>query len=257
MKLEYIPFIKLINPYVLANNAWSSSSIDSIPLCNSRALKTIRSDDIKALSLSIKQFGLLNPLLVWKIPKEEIENIKNSESFSFRGKFRIDEYAIIDGQRRYFAIQKMFGLRTANEIENASHRVRTGAITFVLGENGKMKEKNKPKTIIVPILEEHILIPCIVYDYKHLSECIRHSIEDNKFSVRPSQIYLECAERMGDNLPDMMPKDFRKIIDIRNKITKIFSELQNKHLKEEEKERKKEQVEELKRRLKEIRETAK
>jgi len=44
-------------------------------------------------------------------------------------------------------------------------------------------------------LSNGLLIPCIVYDYESFEECRRHSIEDNKFSVRPAIEYLDYAER--------------------------------------------------------------
>jgi len=40
---------------------------------------------------------------------------------------------------------------------------------------------------------------------------MRHSIEDNKFSVRPSRGYLEIAERMQtEGLPDLNPENLEK-----------------------------------------------
>lgn len=229
MELQYIPFIQLINPWRLSY-AWEGecSSVTSIPLCNSRALKTIKNSDIDALILSIRQFGLLNPLTVWKIPEEKTNELSKRY---WRGKFEIPKYAIIDGQRRYFAIKRMFRFKDFEEIERDSERGRMPTVIILTTE--KMKKK-KEKQLEVPVLEEYILIPCVVYNYESLGECMRHSIEDNKFSVRPSQIYLECAERLGKILPDIMPKDFCKIIDLKNKINKIHSELRDKHLEDRE-----------------------
>lgn len=175
MKLEYIPFSKLLNPEdAFAKMRFKKEeSIDSIPVTNSRALKTIKSQDIRALKGSIEVFGLLNPLFVARITDEMRQYVKVAKWF------KEIEYVIVDGQRRYKAIKELFNLKDAKERDDVETERK----------NKGLSKETRPK------IEDHVLIPCVVFPYTEFCEARRHSIEDNKFSVRPKSIYLDHAER--------------------------------------------------------------
>ena len=176
MCLKWIPFSELINPFELLEfKEYSKETVDSINCVNSRPLKTIKTTELKALENSIQTYGLLNPLSVMKCDKG---------------------YVLIDGQRRYFALQKIImrdfveychakGITMVNEY--------TGSYTGDYGEYVSFKKKTLGK----------MLIPCIVYGYTTLDEGMRHSVEDNKFGVRPSTIYLDYAERKPTRKPNI------------------------------------------------------
>jgi len=162
VKLKYIPFSELIDPHKLQppipeviTKGKGRGSIDSIPFSNSRALNTIKVQDIQALISSIKAYGLLNPFSVVDITKEgdwKIDGIETKE-------FAEGKYAIVDGQRRFLALRKI------------------------------IQESKYSKSLHL------VLIPCLVYPYTSFKEMTRHSVEDNKFSIRPDNLYLDVAER--------------------------------------------------------------
>lgn len=202
MRLKYIPFSELINPWHLCFDSnvkygahacsYASDTIGSIAKCNSRALKTIKRDDLEALKQSIRKYGLLKPFEVACMGERK--------------------YAIIDGQRRYFAIRELLHIGLTER------------------EGGGLAS---PEEIL-----DYVLIPCLVYDYTEFKDMQRHSIEDNKFSVRPKRDYLETAERMTIEETD--------IDDYRNSVYPIVQEIREKQRKHRAKEYKREQKEQAK-----------
>ena len=172
MCLKWIPFSELIDPFeLLGYKQYTKETVDSINAVNSRPLLTIKTTELKALINSIETFGLLNPLSVIKFEKG---------------------YGLIDGQRRYFALRKILW-RQIEEYRQANGICKVDDFT------GSTEEYEVWKKIMLA----KVLIPCIVYGYTTLDEGMRHSIEDNKFSVRPSTIYLDYAERKPTQKPNL------------------------------------------------------
>jgi hypothetical protein len=84
-------------------------------------------------------------------------------------------------------------------------------------------------------IAKYVLIPCLVYYYKTFKDMQRHSIEDNKFSVKPSNDYLDSAERMTEEETDS---------DLRHKeLIPRANVIAEKRHKEQEKEAKKRELE--------------
>jgi len=155
-------------------------------LPNSRALDALKTGDQRALFASITTFGLLKPLEISKISDEMAEDLGIVTKA-----FPKAEYVILDGQRRYMALQRFL------ELEN------------------KAEDSEKES------IEDRILLPCLVYSYTTFSECRRHSIEDNKFSIRPKGLYLDAAERLEmKGLPNIIPEEFSNFDKRMKKIAK-------------------------------------
>jgi len=189
--------------------SYESKTMGSIAMCNSRALLTIKRDDLEALKQSIRKYGLLNPFVVALLPKKPIIDFMSQEQ----------KYAIIDGQRRYIAINEWIKRICMND-----------------------REENE--------VRKHVLIPCLVYPYKHFKEMQRHSIEDNKFGVRPKTEYLDTAERMTFETKDKNPK--KQFVKIRNKFYLKDRKESEKREIEKAKEQAKLEKENLKMKLKEL-----
>lgn len=193
MKLKYIPFSELVSPRIMVDTM-SITAIQTIPKCNSRSIHTIKTQDIEALMISIKKYGLMNPLTVWQIstPETPYENSHNGK------------YAIIDGQRRYFAIKLLFNLH--DEMDGINARM-----IFYTGTDRRPKNIRELDNPSTPCDSNKILIPCLIYNYENYNDCLRHSIEDNKFSITPSSIYLDCAERMTEEDNKYVNQDAKPI----------------------------------------------
>ena len=176
--IGYIPIKHIFPPHgYIKTGYWLNNSyairkgvntVDSAQPWNSRPIGTIKTTTITALKHSILKYGLLNPLIVAKMPddvwdtifKEQMEEMDRGDSYL---EVVNPLYVLIDGQRRYYAIMSIIG-----EMRKAEH---------------------------YPEQEKEILIKCLIYDYKAVEEMVRHSVEDNKFGVTPSTIYLDVAER--------------------------------------------------------------
>jgi ParB-like chromosome segregation protein Spo0J len=160
-------------------------------IINSRPLNNIKSDRLEALEYSIEKYGLLNPLCVAPIPK-------NLEAPNVTHRYHILEYKyyssgacfIIDGQRRYLAIKNMLQLRNPCEIENEVDERHQGEICTDASMTAWAKEKLKETK------EDKVLIPCLIYNYGTTKQMLRHSLEDNYFSIKPESRYLDMAERI-------------------------------------------------------------
>jgi len=202
MKLEHIPFSKLLDPEMAIKDAYVSSKkrnvVDSIPLPNSRALDALRTPSDRLLWSSINSFGLLKPLEVAKITDEMYEEL----GIMVKAYPRV-EYVILDGQRRYMALQKFKKLR------------------------------NHLKCPEGDCLEDRVILPCLVYEYKTMGECRRHSIEDNKFSIRPHSRFLDASERTGTEgkgMPNIIPKE---MTNLGKRMKKLAEEIEKENRAEE------------------------
>jgi hypothetical protein len=162
-----IPLDELIDPHDLYSFTFEGyrDTVNTIPRGNSRPLKTIKTTDLRALQYSIRKYGLLNPPVVVELTGEMLEEYQKRIKFGAKWmdketagyEWMIEKlkrkYAIVDGQRRYFALMKL--------IHNT----------------------------------DEVAIRCLVYPYTTFTQMKRHSVEDNKFSVRPETVYLDVADR--------------------------------------------------------------
>jgi uncharacterized protein YutE (UPF0331/DUF86 family) len=186
MELEYIPFSQLVIPWEVAtdsdvthdNKHPSVFESGANPHGNFKPLKTMKRNDLDAVKYSIARFGLLKPFEVAELPEE-------LDFFFGKGK-----YAIIDGQRRYFAIRELLRLPKRGE---------------------EIGQKN--------LLQTHSEYDQIVYPYQTYLQMMRHSVEGNKYGVKPSRDYTEIAEKMHQTgISDLNPDDLSKLWEIRNTI---------------------------------------
>jgi hypothetical protein len=187
MKLRYIPLSELINPFDLCydGNAkyygkQGKSYIRTISIVNSRSLKSMKDTDLEALKESIRTYGLLNPLVVAELSEEQRKKLNADNG----------KYAIIDGQRRFFAIEYLCGLPMRLPLRVWPEKPSKDSIVDPrLIEEWRQAEEDWE-------VASRVLVPCLVYDYTDIDEMRRHSIEDNKFSVKPAPVFLDAAERL-------------------------------------------------------------
>ena len=184
IELKWIPFKELVNPERLCFDYYPTShskALETRSFVNSRPLSTIKSTTLEALRLSIEKYGLLNPLKVVPLEgklKEQIDFLidPNIEIYDW------EKYVIIDGQRRYFAIRKIIC-------------PPKWVIAYQLRQQGMTDPQEKQIELARIQYYKGVEVLCEVYPYYSINLCVRHSVEDNKFSVRPSREYLDSAER--------------------------------------------------------------
>jgi len=215
MELKYIPFSELAIPWQVFIESDKSRNIDcdtrqsdvsthgAIAPKSSRTSKTFRRDDLDALKHSIGQFGLLKPFEVAELP-ERLD--------FFYGKGR---YLVIDGQRRYFAIRELFGLPTEQD-----ERTQKGSLLTNSGCDQVEKTETQAQEQFDKLsMRNYVLIPCLVYPYKTFLQMVRHSIEDKKFSVKPSKNDLKLAKKMHEEgVSDINMEDLSEFWETRSKI---------------------------------------
>ena len=180
---------------------------------NSRALKTLKRDDLEALKHSIGRFGLLKPFEVAELP-ERLD-------FFYGGK---GKYVIIDGQRRYFAIRELLRLPT----EQDEIRQRDGLRTNSGHAQVEKAEAQAQEQFDRVSVRDFVLVPCLVYPYKTFLQMLRHSNEDKRFSVKPSKDSLELAEKMREQgIEDLSPEDLSEVWNTRGKIEEERQAIEN------------------------------
>lgn len=209
MELKYIPFSELLIPWgvcidstvtrdnrhtgVLVSGAKANSDF--------KALKTMKRSDLEPLKHSIAQFGLLEPF-------EVAELLEELDFFFGKGK-----YLIIDGQRRYFAIRELLRLPMEHEEIRQKENLQTHS-GYDQIEKAEMQAQEQIENWSV---RDYVLIPCLVYSYQTYLQMMRHSVEGNKFSVKPSRDYLKIAEKMQQTgISDLNPDDLSRLWEIRN-----------------------------------------
>lgn len=211
MELKYIPFSQLVIPWGVCINSTAtrnnrhSGVLASGPKINSdfEALKTLKQSDLDALKHSIAQFGLLEPF-------EVAELLEKLDSFFGKGR-----YLIIDGQRRYFAIRELLKL----PMEHEEIKQRESLQTHSRHDQIKKSEKQAQEQLEKLSIRDYVLIPCLVYSYETYLQMMRHSVEGNKFSVKPSKDYLKIAEKMHQaGISDLNPDNLTRLWEIRNVI---------------------------------------
>jgi hypothetical protein len=216
LHLQHIPFSELVIPWEAAVNAnaepeqGASSTRSPGPLAHAaitpdsaKALKAMKQHGLEDLKASIGQFGLLKPLEVAELPEQ-------LEFFFGKGK-----YAIIDGQRRYFAIRELLRLPTEHDERDEKESLATHpAQDHVKKAETQAKEKFERLTI-----RDYVLVPCLVYPHKTYLQMMRHSTEGSRFTAKPPRIYRDVIEEMlRQGTPDLTPDDLTNLWETRKKI---------------------------------------
>jgi hypothetical protein len=215
IELRYIPFSELAIPWNVCPDATTSRQEHSvirksrfgdnkrIDAGSAKSSKILKKADLKGLKNSIAQFGLLKPL-------EVAELQERLEFFYGKGK-----YLVIDGQRRYFAIRELLKLPTEDDEKKQRQVLRTDCQNYYIVK-GEMQAQKQFESLSIP---HYVLIPCLVYPYTTLLQMVRHSIEDKRFSEKPSKDELELAERMGiEGVADLHADDLIELWNLRSRI---------------------------------------
>ena len=215
LALRYLPFSELAIPWnVVRDTAASNEHNDEIVQSlfhlkknndtkHRKLSKIIKDADLHDLKLSIAQFGLLKPFEVAKM-QERIE--------FFYGNGR---YLIIDGQRRYFAIRELLNLPT----EDDEKKQRDALITSFQNDFISKAEEQAKQRFERLSIRHFVMIPCLVYPYTTFLQMIRHSLEDKRFSEKPSKDNLEIAEKMcEEGIGDLAFDDLKDLWKVRNLI---------------------------------------
>ena len=234
--LRYIPFSELAIPWNVCPDISASRqnkhdkeksrfySRNKIDIENSKASKIFKDPDFDALKHSIAQFGLLKPFAV-------VEIQERLDFFYGKGK-----YIVIDGQRRYFAIRELLNLPTEDDEKKQKDSLQTSSLDdFVAKAEIQAQEQFERLSI-----RNYVMIPCMIYPYTNLLQMVRHSIEDKRFSEKPSKEDYRLAEKMvAEGVYDLESDDLRTLWKMRSlteaekkSIEKTLQEIRNR-LKEE------------------------
>lgn len=214
VELKYIPFAELAIPWNASFDMLLSKKNEKIAQShflnteqnnngNANASRTLNNLNLNALKCSIAQYGLLKPF--------EVAEMHERLDY-FYGKGR---YLVMDGQRRYFAVRELLKLPTEDDERKQREGLRTeGQHDSVL--EGEIQAQEQFDRLSI---RDHVLIPCLVYPYTTLLQMVRHSIEDKKFSEKPSKEELLLADRMGEEgVKDLDPDDLRVLWKTRSLI---------------------------------------
>lgn len=170
----------------------------------SKRSKTLKRGDIDALKNSIAQFGLLKPFEVAELP-ERVD-------FFYGGK---GKYVVIDGQRRYFAVRELLRLPTEDEERKERDSLRTNSGHERIGKVEMQAQEQFDRLSI----RDYVLVPCLVYPYTTFLQMVRHTVEDKRFSLKPSKEDLELVEKMRrEGLEDIGAEDLGRLWETRSRI---------------------------------------
>jgi len=216
--LKYIPFSELAVPWNVvvdtasikqendklnSFNQTNGSTFDQIKANGAKASRKIRKADIDALKYSIAQFGLLKPF--------EVAEMQERLDF-FYGKAK---YLVIDGQRRYFALQDLLKLPTEHDERRQSGNLRTNTDN----ENVINLELQGQEQLDKLSIRDYVLVPCIVYPYTTLLQMVRHTIEDKRFSEKsPKADYVLVEQMSAQGIVDLHSDDLRELWKTRRRI---------------------------------------
>jgi hypothetical protein len=215
MELKYIPFSELAIPWSVCPDIPTSgkdnhdagrsrfSTIGQINAGSAKASRTMKKAEFDALKRSIAQFGLLRPF-------EVAEMHERLDFFYGKGK-----YLVIDGQRRYFAIRELLKLPTVEDEREQRESLRTDCRHDSVVKAEMQAQEHFGRLSI----RDYVLIPCLVYPYTTLLQMHRHTIEEKRFSEKPSKQELELAERMSaEGISDLNSDDLRELLKVRSRI---------------------------------------
>jgi len=214
-ELKYIPFSELAIPWNVnfdsnqpkRDDAGSKqlrvSTYGTGPK-RSKASKTLKREDLDALMRSIAQFGLLKPFEVAELP-ERVD-------FFYGGRGR---YAVIDGQRRYFALRELLRLPSEDEEKEQKEDLRTNSGYDPI-EKAELQAQDQFDQLSI---RNHVLVPCLVYPYTTFLQMMRHSVEDRRFCMRPLGDDLKVVEKMRrEGVQDITAEDLGKLWETRNRL---------------------------------------
>ena len=216
IELKYVPFSELAIPWNISIDSIkpkqdsSNTTPSGVPIHgtittkSSKTSKTSKRRDLEALKHSIGQYGLLKPFEVAELP-ERLDYFYGEKT----------KYLVIDGQRRYFAIRELLRLPTQRSEKARKDSLRTNSGHDQI-EKAEAQAQEKFDELSI---QDYVLIPCLVYPYKTFLQMLRHSIEDKKFSEKPSKDDVESAEKMHqEGVPDLTPEDLIELWETRSKI---------------------------------------
>ncbi len=215
IEFKYLPFSELAIPWNVCLETVSSrqhnanirhsrlASFKQYSPKNSKASKILKSAEVEDLVRSIAKYGLLKPF-------EVAEMQERLDFFYGKGK-----YLVIDGQRRYFAIRELLRLPSESEEEERKEGLLTDSSHEVVSEGEKQAQRQFDRLT----LRDHVLIPCLVYPYTTLLQMLRHSIEDKRFSEKPTKQDMTIASKMAEEgITDLVFDDLRALCSIRDRI---------------------------------------
>ncbi len=237
--LRYIPFSQLAIPWNVCLDATTFrqnnhdikqsrfNSKKKVDGGHEKAARILKNSDFTALKRSIAQFGLLEPF--------EVAEMQERLDF-FYGNGR---YLVIDGQRRYFAIRELLNLPTEDDERKQRDNLRTNFQHDCIAK-AEMQAQEQFERLSV---RHYVMIPCLVYPYTTLLQMVRHSIEDKRFSEKPSKEDLELVEKMCfEGINDLDSDDLRGLWKMRSQIEaekesieKTLQEIKNRLKKEQKK----------------------
>ncbi len=215
IELRYIRFSELAIPWNLNFDSAQRKQSDGgskqlrISTYNqattrSKGSKTLKRVDLDALKHSIAQFGLLKPFEVAELP-ERVD-------FFYGGK---GKYVVIDGQRRYFAVRELLRLPT----EDDERKERNSLSTNSGHERIWKVEMQAQEQFDRLSIRDYVLVPCLVYPYTTFLQMVRHTVEDKRFSLKPSKEDVELVEKMRrEGLEDIGAEDLGRLWETRNRI---------------------------------------
>jgi len=215
VELKYIPFSELAIPWNVCVDSSQPrhDNVDTKQLRvstygakarRSRASKTLKREDLDALKHSIAQFGLLKAFEVAELP-ERVD-------FFYGGK---GKYVVIDGQRRYFALRELLRLPSEDEERKKKDGLRTDSGHDTV-EKGELQAQEQFDRLSI---RNYVLVPCLVYPYTTFLQMVRHSVEDKRFSVKPSEEDLKVVEKMRrEGVQDIYAEDLGKLWETRSRI---------------------------------------
>ena len=214
-ELRYIPFSELAIPWNVSFDSSQPrrddagakqlrvSTYGAAPR-RSKASKTLKREDLDALMHSIAQFGLLKPLEVAELP-ERVD-------FFYGGK---GKYAVIDGQRRYFALRELLRLPSEDEEKEKKDGLRTNSGHDPI-EKAELQAQEQFDQLSI---RNHVLVPCLIYPYTTFLQMMRHSVEDKRFTARLSGGDLKVVEKMRrEGLQDIAAEDLGKLWETRSRL---------------------------------------
>ena len=215
IEFNYIPFSELAVPWNVcldtAESRQQNHDIHRLRLHKyaesnprkSKAAKILKSADLEALKRSIAQYGLLKPF-------EVAEMHERLDFFYGKGK-----YLVIDGQRRYFAVRELLKLPTESDEGRRRDSLWSSSENETIVKSEILAQEHYDRLT----LRDQVLVPCIVYPYTTLLQMVRHSVEDKRFSEKPTKQDFELVYRMAaEGLNDLKSDDLTHLWKVRSAI---------------------------------------
>jgi len=122
---------------------------------------------------------------------------------------------VTDGQRRYFALRELLRLPSEDEERKKKDGLRTNSGHDTV-EKGELQAQEQFDQLSI---RNYVLVPCLVYPYITFLQMVRHSVEDKRFSVKPSEEDLKVVEKMRqEGVQDISAEDLGKLWETRSRI---------------------------------------